>query len=142
MTVNQHPSVGDLLRARKEATGWSNREFEIASGDRVKAQTVDSMLNHKRRSWPKKIETLLGIASMLDVEPEVVVLAWAAELGVPIANDKPLLATRMPPGADKLTIAQQNAIIAQVRANISALDETSAAAHQEPPERVAVSPLP
>lgn len=135
MPVAEHPTLRELIRARQQVTGWSQADLEKASNYQVKKQSFGEWVNYAPKSWPKRNETILGLAEALDVTPETVILAWATSLGLPVKVRQPLIALQMPPAADTLTDAERNSIIAMIRAITAGRDVSEPSvdgAQQEP----------
>ncbi|MHA7145479.1 hypothetical protein ACX80U_12250 [Arthrobacter sp. TmT3-37] len=112
-------SISELLRHEKDASGLSYRDLvERASkaGYSLKFQYLNELVTAGPKSWPKNPDTFRAIAAILRTSEKAVVLAYAASLGLDVADPTSALASRLPAGTEKLSPSMQDALIAVVRA--------------------------
>lgn len=105
-----------LIRAMYDR-GLSNRELEARAsnaGHRVKFQTFSELANNAPKSWPKRTETISGLAAALDVTERTIVLAFAESLGVDVGRVG--FADLVPRGADVMEPEMREAVLAVIRA--------------------------
>jgi hypothetical protein len=110
------PTIRELIRAALDG-GRSVRDLEHDSGYRVKFQTFQHLSVNAPDQFPKKVDTIVGMAEALNVTSTAVVMAYAQSLGIPM-EVRSTFAMRLPPDADDLDIEVQNALIAVVRASV------------------------
>ncbi|WP_448222796.1 hypothetical protein [Gordonia iterans] len=114
--MTEHPTITDLITARREETGWSYRTLAAAGGNLVSHQQLASLGTAGPREWPKTTDTIAGLAKALDVREDTIVLAFAAALGIKIPTQPSLLAVQLPATTDRLTAAERTHIVGLVRA--------------------------
>lgn len=117
--VATHPTIRDLIELRIEQTGWSYQSMSDASGGVVGRQTIYELVANPVKSWPKNVSTITGLAQALNMTEEVVVLAYAASLGIPLRKQPSLLALQLPPSADLLTSTERAHIIGLIQSIVA-----------------------
>lgn len=108
------PTIKELIRSALDS-GKSVRELAEESGQLVKFQTFQQLSNSPPKEFPKKPETITGMALALKVSETAIVLAYAKSLGITVTTGSNL-SLRMPADVDKLSPEMQDAIIAVARA--------------------------
>lgn len=119
VAMEQHPTIQDLIQRRLDETGWSIRAFAKATGGTVSHQTVSKLASGAAREWPKNAETILGLASALNVPEDTVVLGFASSIGIPVRRQPSMLALQIPRSADLLTTAERTHIVGLVHALVA-----------------------
>lgn len=111
------PTIRDLIRSAVDE-GRSFRDLEADSGYRVKFQTFQELANHPPAQFPKKVDTITGMAQSLHVTETAVVLAYAKSLGIPVGGVDNTFALRLPAGVATIEPEMQRAIINMARAAV------------------------
>lgn len=111
------PTIRDLIREAL-AAGKSVRDLEADSGYQVKFQTFQELSNSAPKQFPKKLETIDGMARALHATESAIVLAYASGLGVPVTSRSDF-ALRLPAGVDDLDEPMKRALISVVRAALT-----------------------
>ncbi len=111
----QVPTIAELVR-QKLATGLTLRQLEERSGGSVPYQTFGKISKGEVRGWPKSREVIEGTASALGVDPREVVLGYATQFEIDVAEDRSLLASMLPATSTMLTIEQAQAVAGLIRA--------------------------
>lgn len=111
------PTIRDLVRAALDA-GKTVRQLEIDSGGLVRFQTFQELSARPPKQFPKRIDTIIGVATALNVSESTVVLAYAAGLGIPVHAGS-TFALRLPPGVDNIELPLQDAILQLMRSALS-----------------------
>lgn len=106
-------SLRDLILTLKGDRTY--QKLEEDSGGVVKAQRWNQITNGIRLSEFPEPRTLEAMARALNVNVEVVLLAFARALGLQVSRSRSLFAELLPPIADELTEQQQGAILALIR---------------------------
>lgn len=115
------PTLRELIDRHTDRTGESRR----ALGDRgpVAHQTLSKWWNGAIHTFPDP-ETLDAFAHATNNSLELVVLATARTLGLPVSTTATNLAQSLPPGTDILTLEDRDAILAVTRALVDARRQT------------------
>ncbi|HST49432.1 hypothetical protein [Jatrophihabitans sp.] len=129
----QVPTIAELVR-QKLATGLTLRQLEERSGGAVPYQTFGKISKGEVKGWPKSREVIEGTAHALGVDPREVVLGYATQFQIDVAEDRSLLASMLPASTVDLTIEQAQAV-----ANLIRVFTTSPAV--APPPAVQLSAL-
>ncbi|MCP2162692.1 hypothetical protein [Williamsia serinedens] len=111
------PTIRDLIREAL-AAGKSVRDLEADSGYQVKFQTFQELSNSAPKQFPKKLETIDGMARALHATESAIVLAYASGLGIPVTSRSDF-ALRLPAGVDDLDEPMKKALISVVRAALT-----------------------
>jgi hypothetical protein len=111
------PTIKDLIRCALNE-GRTLRDLEHDSGYQVRFQTFQKYANIPPSQFPKKPETIAGMAQALRVSVATVVLAYAESLGVPLETEPSTFMTRLPSDIDQIDPEMQNAVIAVTRAAV------------------------
>lgn len=115
-TAPAHPTIKQLLDDKRRETGWSYNEMAEAAGGTVTRAGIHHLMTNPIKSWPKSPETITGLARMLNVREDVVVLAYAASIGIPVCQPPSLLAAMLPDRTDLLTQAERTHIVGIINA--------------------------
>jgi len=111
----QVPTIAELVR-QKLATGLTLRQLEERSGGSVPYQTFGKISKGDVKGWPKSREVIEGTAHALGVDPREVVLSYATQFDIDVAEDRSLLASMLPATTGELTIEQAQAVASLIRA--------------------------
>lgn len=111
----QVPTIAELVR-QKLATGLTLRQLEERSGGSVPYQTFGKISKGDVKGWPKSREVIEGTAHALGVDPREVVLSYATQFDIDVAEDRSLLASMLPATTGDLTIEQAQAVASLIRA--------------------------
>ena len=111
----QVPTIAELVR-QKLATGLTLRQLEERSGGAVPYQTFGKISKGEVKGWPKSREVIEGTAHALGVDPREVVLGYATQFDIDVAEDRSLLASMLPASSAALTIEQAQAVANLIRA--------------------------
>jgi|GEM_PF-6940582 len=111
----QVPTIAELVR-QKLATGFTLRQLEERSGGSVPYQTFGKISKGEVKGWPKSREVIEGTASALGVDPREVVLGYATQFEIDVAEDRSLLASMLPASTTELSIEQAQAVATLIRA--------------------------
>jgi hypothetical protein len=111
----QVPTIAELVR-QKLATGLTLRQLEERSGGSVPYQTFGKISKGDVKGWPKSRQVIEGTAHALGVDPREVVLSYATQFDIDVAEDRSLLASMLPATTGDLTIEQAQAVANLIRA--------------------------
>lgn len=111
----QVPTIAELVR-QKLATGLTLRQLEERSGGSVPYQTFGKISKGDVKGWPKSREVIEGTAHALGVDPREVVLSYATQFDIDVAEDRSLLASMLPATTGALSIEQAQAVANLIRA--------------------------
>ncbi len=111
----QVPTIAELVR-QKLATGLTLRQLEERSGGSVPYQTFGKISKGDVKGWPKSREVIEGTAHALGVDPREVVLSYATQFDIDVAEDRSLLASMLPAATGNLTIEQAQAVANLIQA--------------------------
>ena len=111
----QVPTIAELVR-QKLATGLTLRQLEERSGGSVPYQTFGKISKGDVKGWPKSRAVIEGTAHALGVDPREVVLSYATQLDIDVAEDRSLLASMLPAATADLTIEQAQAVANLIQA--------------------------
>jgi hypothetical protein len=111
----QVPTIAELVR-QKLATGLTLRQLEERSGGSVPYQTFGKISKGDVKGWPKSREVIEGTAHALGVDPREVVLSYATQFEIDVAEDRSLLASMLPAATGELSIEQAQAVANLIRA--------------------------
>jgi hypothetical protein len=111
----QVPTIAELVR-QKLATGLTLRQLEERSGGAVPYQTFGKISKGEVKGWPKSRQVIEGTAHALGVDPREVVLGYATQFDIDVAEDRSLLASMLPASTAALTIEQAQAVASLIRA--------------------------
>lgn len=125
----QVPTIAELVR-QKLATGLTLRQLEERSGGAVPYQTFGKISKGEVKGWPKSREVIEGTASALGVDPREVVLGYATQFEIDVAEDRSLLASMLPASTALLTIEQAQAVANLLRAFAPKVEEPREPAEQ------------
>ncbi len=103
------PKISELVRQRTDS-GINTRELARRSGEVVAHQRFDEMLRGKVSGWPKNAETIAAIAAALGTDSRIVVLSYARELGIDVADNRSMLAAMLPANSNLLNFEQATAV--------------------------------
>jgi hypothetical protein len=109
------PTIAELVR-QKLATGLTLRQLEERSGGSVPYQTFGKISKGDVKGWPKSREVIEGTAHALGIDPREVVLSYATQFDIDVAEDRSLLASMLPATTADLTIEQAQAVASLIRA--------------------------
>ncbi|MBV9822715.1 MAG: hypothetical protein JO144_10790 [Actinobacteria bacterium] len=126
----QVPTIAELVR-QKLATGLTLRQLEERSGGAVPYQTFGKISKGEVKGWPKSREVIEGTASALGVDPREVVLGYATQFEIDVAEDRSLLASMLPASTALLTVEQAQAV-----ANLLRVFAPQVEAPREPAEQL------
>ncbi|PJE23635.1 MAG: hypothetical protein CK431_10285 [Mycobacterium sp.] len=124
--MNQPPSVSDLSLQDLIRTLKGDRTYaglEEASGGVVKAQRWNQIVNGIRISEFPEPRTINAMARALNVNVEVIVLAFARAVGLDVQRHRSVFADLLPPMVNNLTDKQRDALLGIVRS----MNDTTAA---------------
>lgn len=119
------PDLKTLIREWTDR-GVSVREMErraTRAGFRVKYQTFSELANNPPLSFPKKTETIRGMAAALEVTERAIVLAYAESLGVDVGRVE--FADLVPLAADEMSQGMRDAVLAVIREATKGADGAS-----------------
>lgn len=112
--------------------------LEEASGGVVKAQRWNQIANNLRVNEFPEPRTIEAMARALNVEVEVLVLAFARAVGLHVPHRRSLFAELLPPMVDSLTTRQRDAVLGVIRAmndrEEEERDDNPEAAPPQPPK--------
>jgi hypothetical protein len=111
----QVPTIAELVR-QKLATGLTLRQLEERSGGSVPYQTFGKISKGDVKGWPKSREVIEGTAHALGVDPREVVLSYATQFDIDVAEDRSLLASMLPATTGELPIEQAQAVASLIQA--------------------------
>ena len=120
------PTISELVEQRRRFLDLSYRELAERSGRagwHVNHQTIQALAVKEPREWPKKPETIKGLAEALDVPEHLVVLAFARSFGLDVKIERSRLASLLPSDASALPSRVQDSIALLVRALVDAKNE-------------------
>lgn len=106
------PTLSELIAERRDRDGVSIQGMARESGGRLAPQTIDQWVLGEVSQFPRSAVVFEAFADVLYTSVEFVVLAMAAQLGVPVrrvGSDPPV------PGVSALTHDQLAALRALVR---------------------------
>jgi hypothetical protein len=106
-------SLQDLIRTLKGDRTYLG--LEEASGGVVKAQRWNQIVNGIRISEFPEPRTIEAMSKALNVNVEVLVLAFARAVGLDVQRHRSMFADLLPPMVDKLTDADRDYILNTVR---------------------------
>lgn len=107
-------NLRDLILTMKGDRTYAG--LEAASNGVVKAQRWNQIANGLKLNEFPEPRTLIAIADALQVDEEVVLIAFARALGMHVGRNRSVFADLLPPTVDKLTDKQQSAVLAVIRA--------------------------
>lgn len=125
MTQPDVPTIAALITAYRDATGDSYRDMARRTGDEISQATLQKLGTQPPRGFPKLPRTLELLAAVLDVPVMTVVQGFAAGLGLTVRPQTDVM--WLPPGTDRLTAGDRDAIRSVTRALIDARTATPAA---------------
>lgn len=97
--------------------------LEKASGGVVKAQRWNQIANGIRVTLFPEPRTIKAMARALNVGEEVVLLAFAREIGLDVGRHRNRFADLLPPGVSKLSEKKQAAILSVIHAMTEEADQ-------------------
>jgi hypothetical protein len=121
------PTISELLAQYRDRTGASYDEMSRSVHGAITSAWFHKLTTSPPKSFPRDAATVQQLAELLQVSITTILEAFAASLGLPVAQTKPLLVVTMPPGTDVLEPADVDAIRAVIR-------QLVAARHSPPPE--------
>lgn len=113
------PSIADLLGQHRDRTSDSYRDMSRRVRDEISSGRLHQLHTEVPKAFPEA-RTVVLLAELLQVPVTTVVLAVAASMGIPVQESESLLAISLPPGTDRLTDQDRDAVIAVTRALVSA----------------------
>lgn len=120
-------NLRELIQTHMGRTGDSMRALGERSG--IAHQTLGTWSAGTIKTFPDP-ETIQAFANATSFNVQTVVLAAARTLGLSVRDSDSLLAQSLPPGADKLTPEDRDAIVAVTRQLVAARTDTE----PEPPQ--------
>lgn len=95
------------------------RALEADTGGIVKSQRWNQLANGQRINEFPEPRTIAAMADALGVDAEVVLVAFARNLGLDVGRRRSRFSDLLPPMVDKLSDRQQGAVLSVIRAMIS-----------------------
>ncbi|PKQ59771.1 hypothetical protein B5566_02715 [Mycobacterium sp. MHSD3] len=123
MTDIRDLTLRDLILTLKGERTYS--DLEQASGGIVKAQRWNQITNGFRVNEFPTPRTIEAMANTLNVNVEVVIMAFAREVGLDVQNNRSIFADLLPPMVTDLTDDQRSALLAVIRSMASANESAS-----------------
>lgn len=130
MTDIRDLTLRDLILTLKGERTYA--DLEQASGGVVKAQRWNQITNGFRVNEFPTPRTIEAIALTLNVNVEVVLMAFAREVGLDVQNSRSLFADLLPPMVTDLTDEQRSALLAVIRSMASANEASSSDEGEKP----------
>jgi hypothetical protein len=111
------PTLEELITNKRDERGYSYGELETRAGNVISRQRWQQLGSGARVKEFSEPATIRAMATALDVEQSLVVLAMAKSIGldVELGGAHSVLAQMLPASARNLTPEQRNAILAIVR---------------------------
>lgn len=119
------PTISELLAQYRDRTGASYDEMSRSVRGEITSAWFHKLTTSPPKSFPRDAATVQQLADLLQVSITTILEAFAASLGLPIAQSKSLLALTLPPGADTLEPADVDAIRAVIRQLVAARGRSS-----------------
>ena len=126
------PTLADLIATRRSERGWSYRHLQERSGDVIKSQRWQQLGTGVRIKEFPEPASIQAIADALEIGVDRVLLAAARSIGLEVRGHRSELASMLPAGADRLTQAQRDAVLAVIRSMVNPSGEIHATEDEEP----------
>lgn len=107
-------SLRDLILTMKGSRTYLGLEQD--SGGVIKAQRWNQVANGIRISEFPEPRTITAMADALNVEVDVVLMAFARTLGLSVKRSRSIFADLLPPAVDGLSDKQKSAVLSVIRA--------------------------
>jgi len=120
------PTIAELITAYRDRTGTPS--YEVMAR-KVRSELQPNRLHQLHTATPKSFaeaRTMELLAELLEVPVATIVLAYASSLGIPVKDSSTELARTLPPGTEKLTLEDRDAIRAIIKALIDARSDEMA----------------
>lgn len=116
-----NPASGQLLTIsemvqRKRREGRSLRDLAADSGGVVGFNTFDKLSKGEVTAWPSSNDTIEAVARALGVDARQVVLGYARQLGIDVAENRSMLASMLPSETENLSLDQARAVANLIKA--------------------------
>lgn len=113
------PTIAELLTSYRDRTGYSYKDMARKVRDEIQGSRLQQLVVAPPKAFPER-RTIELLAELLEMPTATIVLACAAGMGIPVRDSSSELARTLPPGTDKLTVEDRDAIRTITRALIEA----------------------
>lgn len=107
--------LGQLITERKRALGYTFRKLAELSGDTISHARWQQLATGVRLVEFPEPATLLAIATAIDVDVTMVVVAAAKTIGLPVRNTTSSFATLLPSTVDDMDPEMRDALLRVIR---------------------------
>ena len=109
------PTIRELLNEYRDRTGDSYDDMARRVDDAIGKQRLQQLATASPKRLPYEPKTIRALSQLLGVDTATVVLAFAADLGLPVERAGPALAHLLPQGTADLTRDDMDAVLHVVR---------------------------